>query len=116
MSVWGNEVVHIVKDVEAKTWEVFTAKHPRQLLVTIPWADAFKNIEHKHAPDFYEALAACRSSERTDLTIEEEEAVLDAIEVAKRAPGERSVVVESPATSSAHKNVVSLDAFRKKKR
>ena len=76
MSIWGHDKVYIVKHADRKCWEVFTAKPPRQLLVTIPWSDAIRDINHAHAPDYVEAIAACRQSDATDLTAKEEAELL----------------------------------------
>ncbi len=117
--VWDWSEVHVVKDSQRKVWDVFTPKHPRQLLVTIPWADAFKGIEHKHAPDYVNALDACRSNDTTDLTMEEEAEVLavlhgaklQAAQVADARPDTKPNPPSPPKT-----NVLSLDAFRKRKK
>lgn len=50
----------------------------RQVLVTVPWLDAFKSF--KHAPDYSEAIATCQAHERTALTYDEEDQVYAALE------------------------------------
>ncbi len=119
MSVWGHSEVYVVKNTDTKTWDVFTSKQPRQLLVTIKWTDALRHIEHAHAPDFVEALNACRSDEHTDLTFEEEDEARAELE--GRVPATAPVVVAAAPSSSTSaqsltKNVFSLADFRKKKR
>ena len=106
MTVWGNSEVFVEKDVEGRQWIVSTSKTPRQHLVTIPWADAFRGIDHRNAPDYVEALEACRATEATDLTPLEEEETIAAVEAeANPAPVPNRV-----------RNVLSLDAFRRKRR
>lgn len=60
MTIWGHSTVHIENDEDKREWRVFTASVPRQLLVTIPWVDAFDTkITEKSAPDYYRALLTC---------------------------------------------------------
>lgn len=124
MSVWGHETVYIVKHSDRKCWEVFTPKLPRQLLVTIPWADAIKDINHAHAPDYVEAIAACRQSAATDLTAEEEAELLKPPATPKTPvkPGTSPPVPDAkpdakPAERAPERtNVLSMADFRKRKK
>lgn len=75
--IWGHVEVYVEKHVEKREWRVYTPKVPRQLLVTIPWADAFRGITHQQAPDYAEAISTCMSSRVTALTEEEELSVMN---------------------------------------
>lgn len=92
---------------------------PRQELVTIPWRDAFKVF--KHAPDYSEAIATCQYNERTALTEEEERSVQLEIDALAVTEALKTIVPPPPETLNASSSrepapVISLDAFRKKKR
>lgn len=112
MSVWGHETVHVVKDVAKQQWIVSTSKVPRQVLVVIPWADAFKGIQHKNAPDYAEALSTCQSSRVTALTEDEESEVRREIE--EGTPTDPAIPTRT--TKGEQENVVSLADFKKRKR
>lgn len=107
MSIWGHDVVHVEKDSVKQEWRVFTAKHPRQLLLTIPWMDAFKEI--KHAPDYLEALRTCQSHEETRLTRSEARRVQEGMR-------STSPTTELTQTEKRGDNVVSLADFKKRRR
>ncbi len=125
MTVWGHNEVYVEKDVSNRCWIVSTSK-TRQHLVTIPWFMAFKDVNPTTHPDFCNALAACLSSPNTSLTREEAlSASEEVFGVAPPPPVPRPVAstpskkseAEPPAQKSADRsNVLSMDAFRKKKR
>jgi hypothetical protein len=100
VTIWGHTHVHVEKDVVKKEWRVSTAKPPHSLLVTIPWADAFKSFTH--APDYSEAIETCQSHPTTALTRSEIKAVKKAL--------------EEPKTESVDdKKVVSMSDYRRKR-
>lgn len=104
MAIWGHETVRVEKDVEKREWRVLTAKAPHQLLVTVPWTDAFRTF--KHAPDYSEAIATCQSHENTALTEKEEREVLWEIE----HPGEAAAKAQAKAQAKAREKEEALKA------
>jgi len=101
MAIWGHERALVEKDPVAKVWRVMTTK--QALLVTIPWADAFK--EFPHAKDYQEAVLTCQSDPDMRLTSAERAELL-------RAPGAST---PTAATTPAVNNVLVVD-FKRKKR
>jgi hypothetical protein len=107
-------VVHVEKDVEKKRWVVSTTALPRQEIVVIPWADAFRtytDAQHRQYENYIEAVTTCQSHETTALTRAEEREVLRELEGGAVAPP-----VVKPASAPVSNNVVSLDAFKKRKK
>lgn len=102
MSIWGHERVLVEKDRVAKVWRVMTTK--QALLVTIPWADAFK--EFPHAKDYQEAVLTCQSDPDMRLTAAERAEFL-------RAPAAPAAPAAPPTPETT--NVLVVD-FKRKKR
>jgi hypothetical protein len=101
-TIWGHTEVHVEKVVEARKWIVSTVNNDpskRQVLVEVPWTDAFKSFPH--APDYAVAVATCQADESTALT-EDEEEMLELLDTATP-----DVVVSK---------VVSLADFRARRR
>jgi len=128
MAIWGHETVHVEKDVLKREWRVSTARPPRQVLVTIPWADAFRVFtpaQEQQYADYIEAIATCQSHRNTALTRDEEQQVADSLTRGT------ATVAEPPKTPKAHDTkehdtkehdpkanpkVVSLADFRRRRR
>ena len=102
MSIWGHSEVYVEKSAETRTWLVYTAREPRQLLCEVRWADAFRNLNRAQYPDYLTALATCQLSDVTALTPAEEE-------IAKaEARGEVPVKKEEAEAEPPPNNVVPL--------
>lgn len=107
MTIWGHTHVHVEKDPEKREWRVSTAKEPHQLLVKIPWSDAFRTFEH--AKDYSEAVATCQSHPTTALTRAEARSV--------RAEMERtSGAIDAASSTPSDPKVVSISEYKKRKR
>lgn len=107
MAIWGHETVVVEKDVKARVWHVRT--EAEALLVTIPWADAFKVF--KHAPDYSEAIATCQSHPSTRLTAEEAAQV----RAAAATPAPPAPPAAAPPKQELPSNVVAVD-FKRRRR
>ncbi len=100
-TIWGHTEVYVEKIPTRRVWVVSTVNNDpskRQVLVEVPWADAFKSFPH--APDYAVAVATCQSSDQA-LTEEEEDELLNPAE---------------PATTPAVHTVVSLADFRARRK
>lgn len=104
LNIWGHEVVFVEKNPEERCWVVSTAD-THQHIVTIPWADAFKGYTTTQAPNYVAAINACQSDPKTKLTPKEE--------ALARGEHERAV---TPRETPKVDNVLSLDAFRKRRK
>lgn len=119
MAIWGHDTVHVEKDVHKREWRVSTARPPRQVLVTIPWADLFRvftTAQEKQYADYIEAIATCQSHKNTALTKEEEQQVVESLAgtTSKTAPTQEP---QAPATTKKDREkVVSLADFRRRRR
>lgn len=114
MSIWGHDIVHIEKDLDAQEWRVFTPRPPHKLLVRIPWADAFKNFteqQRKQYSDYIEAIYTCLSHDTTALTAQEAEKILKALGKTAGSDG-----AGAPGTGTSDNKVVSLADYRRRKR
>lgn len=116
--VYGHESLWVEKQPEKKVWVVSTAKHPRQVLVTIPWREIYRVFSEAQQPlyaDYIRALATCQSHPNTALTREEERIArvdFDAMGQTS-APGAPKVPGTTGATED--KKVVSLEEFKRRK-
>ena len=118
MTIWGHDTVHVEKDVHRREWRVSTARPPRQVLVTIPWADLFRVFtpaQEKQYADYIEAIATCQSHKNTALTPEEEQQVAEALTTTSSS--KPSDPPKAPATTKqVREKVVSLADFKRRRR
>ncbi len=118
MAIWTHETVFVEKDCAKREWRVYTPTVPHQILVTIPWVDAFRGYTRQQAPDYYEAIVTCRSNERTDLTEAEEDIALAMLEAEKNPKPAAVLATAAPehAEGDYRAKVLSLDAHRNRKK
>lgn len=109
-TIWGHTEVHIEKVPTLKKWIVSTVHNDpskRQVLVQVPWVDAFKSFPY--APDYAVAVATCQASDEA-LTAEEEALVHGQTQPVSDAKADKDLRARGKGS------VLSLADFRNRKK